>query len=91
MKRLFLNFILLSGIFLIFSQCKKEILAPEQIEEERIGVKLGEIKLSNEELNIIPYLINDTVTFKDSLGNSLIFLVDSRQTHLKKCKMILKI
>tara|TARA_B100000809_G_scaffold127834_1_gene125983 strand:- start:426 stop:1082 length:657 start_codon:yes stop_codon:yes gene_type:complete len=81
MKQPLLNIILLSSIFLIFSQCKKENVDPEQI-EENVGIKRGEIKLSNAELNIVPYLINDTVIFKDSLGNTLIFQVESRQTHL---------
>ena len=80
MKHPLLNIILLSSIFLTFSQCKKESVDPEEI----VGIKRGEIKLSNAELNIVPYQVGDSLNFKDSLGNTQIFIVESRRTHLKR-------
>lgn len=53
--------ILICGIAIIMTQCKKE---PQQ------GKYLGELILSNEELSYFPYKLNDTLTFKNSAGNT---------------------
>ena len=58
-----------------FSQCKKD--SPSVKKE---GVKRGDIKLTNAELKIIPYVANDSIIFNDSLGNSHIFKVLSLNT-----------
>lgn len=73
MKTNVLLFTIMSSIIFLCIQCKKE--NNDSIKE---GVKRGEIKLSNAELNIIPYMVNDSIVFKDSLGNSHTFKVKSR-------------
>lgn len=72
-----LTTILLSSIFLLFSQCKKD-----DIDSENPGEKRGEVILSEAELNIIPYAVLDTVVFKDASGNTLAYQVELRRTKL---------
>ena len=64
-------------VTMLMCQCGKD---------EPIGVKhgknLGALKLSQAEQNIVPYSLNDSIIFKDSLGNLEIFKVYSRITQL---------
>lgn len=59
-------FTMLLSVTLLFTHCKKEPLK---------GKLLGEIKFSANELSYFPYSVNDSLTFKDSLGNSHTFWV----------------
>lgn len=61
-------FTLLLSVTVLFNQCKKERLE---------GTLLGEIKFSADELSYFPYAVNDSLIFKDSLGNSHTFCVTS--------------
>ncbi|MCC6837108.1 MAG: hypothetical protein IT234_01105 [Bacteroidia bacterium] len=61
-------FTLLLSVTVLFNQCKKERLE---------GTLLGEIKFSADELSYFPYAVNDSLIFKDSLGNSHTFWVIS--------------
>jgi hypothetical protein len=70
----------LCSMLLVFTQCRKsndEILIKE-------GVKKGEVTLTNAELNIVPYQLNDSVVFRDSIGNSHTFKVSYRETHFNR-------
>lgn len=82
MNRLIFNLTVITSLTIIYS-CKKENINPVN-NQEISGVKIGEIKLSSAELAIIPYQVNDSITFKDSLGNVKTFVVESRQTHFKR-------
>ena len=64
-------FILLSAFFflLIFNQCKKEAKC------------LGKLTFTEAELKIIPYTGNETLVFKDSIGDSLIFKINDRGSY----------
>ena len=50
----------------LFIQCKKDPITPN----EKEGKKLGTVELTNAELKTIPYQLNDTIVFADSLGNT---------------------
>ena len=67
--------ILALGTLMFFSRCKRE----EDIKKE--GAKLGDIRLSVSEQNTVPYQINDTIIFKDSLENTKMFIVKSREVY----------
>ena len=56
MKKIFLVCTLCSGLTFFFSQCRKEDSTP--LKE---GKKIGEVSLSNSELAIIPYNLNDSI------------------------------
>lgn len=65
----------LAGLLLFFSQCKKE---PQK------GILLGEIRLTEDELSYLPYEINDSLKFKNSLGDTKLFWVTSKIKGLQK-------
>jgi len=77
MKKIALFATLICGAIVLFTQCKKE--DPTPLVE---GKKIGEVKLSNAELAIIPYKLNDSITFTDSLGNKHGFKVFSYKANL---------
>lgn len=52
---------------MIFNHCKKEV-----------GKNFGTLKFTEAELNIIPYKANDTIIFKDSIGDSLVYKSEGR-------------
>ena len=60
MKKIFLNALLLSGLIFLFSECKKD--KRDVVKKE--GVKRGDAKLDNAELSMVPYSLNDSVTFR---------------------------
>jgi|ERR1035437_2159222 hypothetical protein len=76
MKNNVLNFALMCSIIFLFSQCSKDVSTSIKKPHKRVDVKL-----SSAELNIIPYLLNDSVIFKDSLGNSQILKVTRKNIH----------
>ncbi len=78
MKKQTFNLMLLCSILLIFTQCKKECV----IDPDKSSKSLGTIKLSNAELDIVPYSVNDSLIFKDSLGNTKLFIVELIQKPL---------
>ncbi len=63
--------ILFSILFclLVFTQCKKE-------------KKLGTLKFTEAELNIVPYKVGDIIVFKDSVGDSFVYEVGSRNSEM---------
>jgi hypothetical protein len=79
MKQPIFKLAILPFLIFLFNQCEKE-----EIQQEITGEKRGEIKLTDAELAIIPYQVNDSIIFKDSLGNSQTFKVDSRQINLSR-------
>jgi len=80
MKKLRIGLTAVFGLTLaiLFCQCEKD---------EPIGIKRGKnfgaLELSQAEQNIVPYSVSDSIIFKDSLGNSEVFKVSSRITHLE--------
>ncbi|MEQ8623835.1 MAG: hypothetical protein RJQ00_08495 [Vicingaceae bacterium] len=70
----------LISFILFLTQCKKEE-DPEPIQE---GNKLGTVELGKAGMELVPYQLNDTLTFKDSLGNSQQFIVVNNRTQFRR-------
>ena len=82
MRQLFCNITLVLCVVVLFNQCKKDNVTPDSSQE--IGEKLGEIKLTPIEHEIVSYQLGDSVIIKDSLGNVQSLLVKSRKTFLHR-------
>lgn len=71
--------VLVCTILIFFTSCYKEretSYPPEY--------KLGDVELSKTERNFLPYQLGDTIIFKDSLGKSQLFAVESKLTFLPR-------
>ena len=79
MKSTIFKLIVITCISLLFSQCKKE---EENIISE--SQMLGTVELGKSGMELVPYQLNDTLTFKDSLGNSQQFIVVNKRTQFKR-------
>lgn len=74
MKNIFFGTLLLLSLF----SCKRE-----KDEIHKTPEKVGEETLSSADLLNVPYTLNDRLVFKDSLGDSMVFNVQSRASEFQ--------
>jgi hypothetical protein len=81
MKRLIINLkkVILIVIVCSLVKCERDVPILEK-KEKKYGKLIDTIRLSQAERNIIPYNLNDTIVFRDSLGNSRMLIVNQQHS-----------
>src|ERR1041385_1397682 len=82
MKKYIFSIVLLCCLIFLFGHCSKDIATISKLKK---GKLIDTIKLSQAEMNIVPYALNDSIVFKDSFGNSKKFKANSRRFYYWQC------